>query len=231
MCAAARLRGLCRAGVFARRLEACGIARLCGTASVQNRNVPPPQTSPAGVNARPTMRGTRAVEQGQEAAARFGGAMQASPPAKHRAGSCRVLKGHLCGKAAVHPSGCALRRIQLPLQGSLFKRQLPIKASPVRGGAAAGGGGVRRLALQVPFRPAAIPAQHLLHTLRLPCCTWAARTVPQSPRSTYYTLGGGGRPVAGAGVGQRPNRFMAPCRSTVQPQHRTRQRTAASTAP
>ena len=54
---------------------------------------------------------------------------------------------------------------------------------------------------------------------------------PRSLRSTYYTLGSGGRPVADAGVGQRPNRFMAPCRSTVQPQHRTRQRTAASTAP
>ena len=42
----------------------------------------------------------------------------------------RVLPGfagYLRRKAAVHPSGCALRRIQLPLQGSLFKRQLPIK--------------------------------------------------------------------------------------------------------
>ena len=57
--------------------------------------------------------------------------------------------GYLHRKAR-HPSVCALRRIQLPLQGSLFKRQLPIKASPVRGGAAAGGGGVRRLARPLP---------------------------------------------------------------------------------
>ena len=42
----------------------------------------------------------------------------------------RVLPGfagYLHRKAAMHPSGCALRRSLLPLQGSLFKRQLPIK--------------------------------------------------------------------------------------------------------
>ena len=32
----------------------------------------------------------------------------------------------------MHPSGCALRRIQLPLQGSLSKRQSPAKP-PLQG--------------------------------------------------------------------------------------------------
>ena len=128
--------------------------RLCKTEMFH-----PPQTSPAGVNARPTMRGTRAAERGQKAAARFGGTMRALPPAggvseRSRyevpalsaeivpygcgARSCRVLKGYLCGKAAVHPSGCALRRIQLPLQGSLpsgrRQQNRQNKYSPEHGG-------------------------------------------------------------------------------------------------
>ena len=99
-----------------------------------------PKCAAAGVNARPTMRGTRAVEEGRQAAARFGGTMRALPPAGGvsersryevpalsaeivpREAQGRILPGfagYLRRKAAMHPSGCALRRIQLPLQGSL----------------------------------------------------------------------------------------------------------------
>ena len=40
--------------------------------------------------------------------------------------------GYLWGKAAVHPSVCALRRIHLPLQGRLWGDRHP-EGSPVRG--------------------------------------------------------------------------------------------------
>ena len=45
-----------------------------------------------------------------------------------------------------------------PLAGEPFQVAVAHKASPARGGAAAGGGGVRRLALPLPFRAAAAPA-------------------------------------------------------------------------
>ena len=94
MCAAARLRGLCRAGNFARRLGFAVSQVFRDDASIV----------PYGCGA----------------------------------GHCRVLEGHLCGKAAMHPSGCALRRIQLPLQGSLpsggHPQSLPCKGRcPQRG--------------------------------------------------------------------------------------------------
>ena len=59
--------------------------------------------------------------------------------------------GYFRRKAAMHPSVCALRRIHLPLQGRLYRRQPP-KASPARGGVAPGDGGVRHLAVPIPFR-------------------------------------------------------------------------------
>ena len=43
-----------------RRLpRSCGITELCGAALAQNRSITPPQTSPAGEIARPTMQGKR----------------------------------------------------------------------------------------------------------------------------------------------------------------------------
>ena len=46
-----------------RRLpRSCGITELCGAALAQNRSITPPQTSPAGEIARPTMQGKRAAQ-------------------------------------------------------------------------------------------------------------------------------------------------------------------------
>ena len=77
----ARFRRLCRAGVFARRLGFAVSQGFAGQRLCKTEMFHPPQTSPAGVNARPTMRNTRAVERGRQAAARFGGTMRALPPA------------------------------------------------------------------------------------------------------------------------------------------------------
>ena len=60
--------------------------------------------------------------------------------------------------AAPAPSRCIRRRRRStpqPLAGEPFQVAVAHKASPARGGAAAGGGGVRRLALPLPFRTAA----------------------------------------------------------------------------
>ena len=46
-----------------RRLpRSCGITELCGAALAQNRSITPPQASPAGEIARPTMQGKRAAQ-------------------------------------------------------------------------------------------------------------------------------------------------------------------------
>ena len=125
MCAAARLRGLCRAGDFARRLGFAASQGFAGQRLCKTEMFHPPQTSPAGVNARPTMRNTRAVERGRQAAARFGGTMRALPPAGGVSERSRYevpalsaeivpygcgarllpgFAGYLWGKAAMHPS-------------------------------------------------------------------------------------------------------------------------------
>ena len=186
-----------------------------------------PKCAAAGVNARPTMQGKRAVERGRQAAARFGGTMRALPPAggvsersryevlalsaeiaPYKAQG-RVLPGfagYLCRKAAMHPSGCALRRIQLPLQGSLFKRQLPIKPPLCRRrrrrGAAPG------LASTLPARrdPCATPIIHLAAAgVQWRAQAWvSARTGSwrraEAPSSRSIGHGGCGAPHAAPSV-------------------------------
>ena len=66
------------------------------------------------------------------AIARLHGTMQASSPTKHRAGFCQALQDISLRKAAMHPSVCALRRIQLPLQGSLSSGSAP-QSLPCKG--------------------------------------------------------------------------------------------------
>ena len=61
-----RLRGAapCPANILpgCRRLpRSCGITELCGAALAQNRSITPPQASPAGEIARPTIQGKRQV--------------------------------------------------------------------------------------------------------------------------------------------------------------------------
>ena len=65
-----RLRGAapCPANILPgrRRLpRSCGITELCGAALAQNRSITPPQASPAGEIARPTMQGKRAAQPGR----------------------------------------------------------------------------------------------------------------------------------------------------------------------
>ena len=50
------------------------------------------------------------------------------------AGHCRVLQDTCGGRAAMHPSVCALRRIHLPLQGRLLAGRLSRVGSVVAGG-------------------------------------------------------------------------------------------------
>ena len=62
-----RLRGAapCPANILPgrRRLpRSCGITELCGAELAQNRSITPPQASPAGEIARPTMQGKRAAQ-------------------------------------------------------------------------------------------------------------------------------------------------------------------------
>ena len=66
---ASRLRGAasCLASIlpdYRKPPRSCSITGLCGAALAQKRSVTPPQASPAGVNARPTMQGRRAAEPG-----------------------------------------------------------------------------------------------------------------------------------------------------------------------
>ena len=60
------------------------------------------------------------------------GTMQASSPTKHRAGFCRGFAGYLPPQGGNAPSVCALRRIQLPLQGSLSSGSAP-QSLPCKG--------------------------------------------------------------------------------------------------
>ena len=147
-----RFRRLCRAGDFARRLGFGASQGFAGQRLCKTEMFHPPQTSPAGVNARPTMRNTRAAERGRQAAAGFGGTMRALPPTggvsersryevpalsaeivPYKAQG-RVLPGfagYLRGKAAMHPLRLRLAAQPAPLAGEPSGRQA---AEMCRGG-------------------------------------------------------------------------------------------------
>ena len=81
----------------------------------------------------------------------------AAAPTKHRAGFCRALQDISAARRQCTPQSAPQGAASSPCRGA-FQAAAPRKASPAREGAAAGGGGVRRLALPLSFRAAAAPA-------------------------------------------------------------------------
>ena len=83
------------------------------------------------------------------------GTMQASSPTNARQGAAK-----LCGvsppRTGNAPLSLRLAAHPAPLAGEPSQTAVTRKASPARGGAAAGGGGVRRLALPISFRAASL---------------------------------------------------------------------------
>ena len=104
-----------------------------------------PKCAAAGVNARPTMRGTRAVEEGRQAAARFGGTMRALPPTGGvsersryevpalsaeivpygcRAGFCRALQDISAARRQCTPQSAPCGASSSPCRGAFLSGSL-----------------------------------------------------------------------------------------------------------
>ena len=108
-CATARLRGLCRAGVFPRR----GAWRRRG-AFRDDASTAAPQAAFRSAKYEVPALSAEIV------------------PLRRQDKVLPGFAGYLRRKAAMHPSVCTLRRIHLPLQGRLYKRLSP-KRLPCKG--------------------------------------------------------------------------------------------------
>ena len=90
--------------------------------------------------------------------------MRAPPSEKRRARPCRTLRGISATNRQCTPQSAPSGASSSPCRGAFLCAAATPKASPVRGGVAAGDGGVPHLTLQMPFRAVALSRPP--HTLR-----------------------------------------------------------------
>ena len=123
-----------------------------------------------------------------------------------RTGDNKRSDGRLPYEKQLSPPQAALDSAA-PCRGA-FQAVVTRKASPARGGAAAGGGGVRRLALPLSFRAAAAPAQGPILCIGPQVCAIArptGRCKHRPLRTQGKALPGFGRCAAPPQVPQRKN--------------------------
>ena len=116
--------------------------------------------------------------------------MRAPPSEKHRARLCQTLPDSSAANRQCTPQSAPFGASSSPCRGTFLGTAIP-KASPARGGVAAGDGGVPHLTLQIPFRAAALSRPpHTLRNARARSCrtllgisTASRQCTPQSAPS------------------------------------------------